>query len=97
MVNFYCRFTPGIAAVLELLTGALKGGKKTLEWTPALDSAFQHSKQVLAAVVQLAHPAPNSADALATDASNTHIGSTSTNRFEALGSHWVPFPTSYNL
>jgi hypothetical protein len=29
MVNFYLRFTPGIAAVLELPTAALKGGKDT--------------------------------------------------------------------
>jgi hypothetical protein len=58
MVNFYCRFTPGIAAVLELFTSSLKGGKTTLEWTAALDSAFQHSKQVLAA--------PNTAIAMAT-------------------------------
>jgi hypothetical protein len=54
MVNFYPRFTPGIAAVLEPLTTALKGGKKTLERTPALNSAFQRSKQVLAAAVPLA-------------------------------------------
>jgi hypothetical protein len=74
MVNFYRRFTPGIAAVLEPLTAALKGGKKTLEWSPALDNAFQHSKQVLTAAVPLAHPAPNAAIALATDASDTHIG-----------------------
>jgi hypothetical protein len=30
VVNFYCRFTQGIEAVLELLTTALKGVKKTL-------------------------------------------------------------------
>jgi hypothetical protein len=70
MVNFYRRFTPGIAAVLEPLTAALKGGKKTMEWSAALENAFQRSKQVLAAAVPLAHPAPN---ALATDASDTHI------------------------
>ena len=40
----------------------------------ALDNAFQRSKQVLAAAVPLAHPAPNAAIALATDASDTHIG-----------------------
>jgi hypothetical protein len=74
MVNFYRRFTPGIAAVLEPLTATLKGGKKTLEWSAALDNAFQRSKQVLAAAVPLAHPAPDAAIALATDASDTHIG-----------------------
>jgi hypothetical protein len=74
MVNFYRRFTPGIAAVLEPLTAALKGGKKTLEWSAALDNAFQCSKQVLASAVPLAHPPPNAAIALATDTSDTHIG-----------------------
>jgi len=74
MVNFYRRFTPGIAAVLEPLTPALKRSKKTLEWSPALDNAFQRSKPVLAAAVPLAPPAPNAAIALATDASDTHIG-----------------------
>jgi hypothetical protein len=74
MVNFYRRFTPGIAAVLEPLTTALTGGKKTLEWSAALDNTFERSKQDLAAAVPLAHPAPNAAIALAMDASDTHIG-----------------------
>jgi hypothetical protein len=68
MFKFHGRFTRGIASVLELLTSIIKGGKKTLEWTTAMDSAFQHSKQVLAT--------PNTAIAMSTDSSNTHIGST---------------------
>ncbi len=60
MVNFNRCFTPG--------------GKKTLEWSAALDNPFQRSKQVLTAAVPLAHPAPNAAITLATDASDTHIG-----------------------
>jgi hypothetical protein len=76
MVNFYRCLTPGIAAVLEPLTAALKeGGKKTLEWSAALDNTFQRRKQVLAATVPLAHPSPNSTIPQATDASDTHIGS----------------------
>jgi hypothetical protein len=47
MVDLYRRFTPGIAAVLEPLTTALKGGKKTLHGSPHLDAAFSKSKQVL--------------------------------------------------
>jgi hypothetical protein len=62
MVNFYLHFKPGIAAALEPLTTSLKGGKKALEWTPALDSAFQ----------PLAHPAPNANIPLVTEASKTH-------------------------
>jgi hypothetical protein len=72
MVNFYRRFTPGSAVVLEPLTTALKGGKKTLPWSPHLDAAFNKSKQVLA--LALAHPAPDANIAVATVASDTHIG-----------------------
>jgi hypothetical protein len=69
MVNFYRRFTPGSAKVLEPLPTELKGGKKTLQWSPHLDAAFNKSKQVLANAVPLAHPAPDAAIAVA-----THIG-----------------------
>ena len=59
---------------LPPLTTELKGGKKTLEWSPHLDAAFNKSKQVLKNAVPLAHPAPDAAIAVATDASDTHIG-----------------------
>jgi hypothetical protein len=36
------------------LTTTIKGGKTTIEWTPELDSAFQHSKKVLAMALPLA-------------------------------------------
>ncbi len=39
-----------------------------------LDAAFNKSKQVLKNAVPLAHPAPDAAIAVATDASDTHIG-----------------------
>jgi hypothetical protein len=74
MVNFYRHFTPDIAAVLEPLSMALKGGKKTLQWSPHLDAAFSKSKHVLTQAVPLAHPAPNANIALVTDPSDTHIG-----------------------
>ncbi len=72
MVNFYKRFFPGIARMLQRLTDALKGAPKTLEWPPA--AAFGAAKAALAAAVPLAHPAPNAVLSLATGASNTHVG-----------------------
>jgi putative transposase len=33
MVNFYRRFLPGCAQVLQPLTDLLRGGTKKLEWT----------------------------------------------------------------
>jgi hypothetical protein len=71
-VNFYRRFLPGIARTLQLLTDALKGAPKTLEWPPAA-AAFGAAKASLAAAVPLAHPAPNAVLSLATDASDTHV------------------------
>ncbi len=74
MVNFYRRFLPKCAQILEPLTDLLKGGTKTLEWTVSVQEAFQNAKRLLVAVVPLQHPAPNAELSLATDASDTHIG-----------------------
>ncbi len=52
MVNFYRRFLPGIARMLQPLTDAFKGAPKTLEWPPA--AAFGAAKAALAAAVPLA-------------------------------------------
>jgi hypothetical protein len=49
--------------------------KRHYKWTPALNNAFQRSKQVLTVGVPLAHPTPNTTIDLVTDASNTTIGS----------------------
>ncbi len=43
MVNFYCRFLPKCAQILKPLTGLLKGGDKTLEWTASAQEAFQNA------------------------------------------------------
>ncbi len=72
MVNFYSRFLPGIARMLQPLTDALRGAPKTLEWPPT--AAFGAAKAALAAAVPLAHPAPNAVLSLETDASDTHVG-----------------------
>ena len=74
MVNFYRRFLPGIARTLEPLTTALAGNPKSLNWTTALAAAFSAAKAALVAAVPLAHPLPGAVLALATDASDTHVG-----------------------
>jgi hypothetical protein len=51
-----------------------EGGAKILQWTATAQEAFQQAKHLLAAAVQLQHPAPNAELSLATDASDTHIG-----------------------
>ncbi len=47
---------------------------KVLPWTPDMETAFAAAKAALVATVPLAHPLPGAVLALATDASDTHVG-----------------------
>ena len=75
MLNFYRKFLRGAAGVLALLTYTLRGPGKSLPWFPALDSAFHHAKDLIAAVPKLVHPRPGAQISLAVDASDCHMGS----------------------
>jgi hypothetical protein len=76
MANFYCRFIPAAARVLQPLTDAVKQGKGAdkLAWSEQMVSAFSESKKTLAAAVELAHPAAAAEIFLAVDASSSHVG-----------------------
>ena len=76
MINFYRKFLPNGAALLKPLYEAVKGThKKTqLNWTSDMQTAFNAAKCSLSASATLAHPLPNSAIALTTDASDIGIG-----------------------
>jgi len=74
LINFYRRFLPGIARVLQPLTDLLKGSPKDLVWSSAAEEAFMASKAALVAAVPLSHPAPKAVLSLSTDASDTHVG-----------------------
>jgi hypothetical protein len=87
MVNFYRRFLPGIAHMLQSLTDALKGAPRTLEWPLVAAAVFGVAKANLAATVPLAHPAPNALLSLATDASDTHVGGVLQ---QLTGGRWQP-------
>ena len=74
MINFYRKFLRGAARVLAFLTDALKGPGKSLTWSPALDSAFARTKDLLSFVPELVHPWPDAPISLSVDASDTHLG-----------------------
>jgi hypothetical protein len=73
MMNFYRRFLPGISGTLRPLA-ALSGNPKILPWTPDMETAFATAKATLVPAVPLAHPLTGAVIALATDASDTHVG-----------------------
>ena len=72
--NLYRRFLRNATRILDPLTKALKGLGKSLQWSPALDSAFHDAKLLLPSVPVLTHPVPGAAISLAVDASNSHVG-----------------------
>jgi hypothetical protein len=75
MINFYRRFLPGIAGMLRPLTAVLSGNPKVLPRWPDMETAFTASNAALVIAVPLSHPLPGAVLALATDASDTHVGS----------------------
>jgi len=87
MLNFFRRFIPSAAAILRPLTDVLVGKPKKLPWSPPLQAAFESAKAALAAATPLAHPDTAAELALATDASDIHIGGVLQQR---QGSGWAP-------
>jgi transposase InsO family protein len=77
MGNFYRRFLPSIARMLQPLSDALRGGRKgadKLEWSAAMDAAFAGAKQSLLTATHLAHRTVGAELSVVVDASATHIG-----------------------
>ena len=77
MVNFYRRFIPSAARIMEPLFTALSGkanSPKLLDWTNDMLRAFQDAKRALIESTMLAHPCEQAPTALTTDASGEAIG-----------------------
>lgn len=74
MVNFYHRFVPSAAKIMQPLYGAVTQKKKALVWSATMESAFTESKQALASATMLVHPHHTAATSITTDASDTAVG-----------------------
>ncbi len=75
MVNFYHRFIPSAARLMQPLYQATASGKakQPLNWTSKMAAAFEDSKAALARATLLAHPQPGTPIALTTDASDIAV------------------------
>ena len=98
-VNFYQRFIPSCAHIVQPLTDILKGKKqnKTIQLTHAEIEAFNASKAALAKATLLCHPVQNAPLSLTTDASNVAVGGVLQ---QLVDSTWQPigfFPNGCNL
>ena len=74
MANFYHRFVPAAAAIMQPLYGAIAGKTKDVDWTPDRATAFEKTKEALAAATMLVHPQGEAPTALTVDASGIAVG-----------------------
>lgn len=76
MINFYHRFIPNAAALLQPLHSALKKSKPrhAINWTHDMDNAFRSSKAALVSATMLNHPIPGVPISLTSDASDKAVG-----------------------
>ncbi|CAI5673972.1 unnamed protein product [Oreochromis niloticus] len=89
MINFYNRFLPRAAHLLQPLYAALTGktAKDPVDWLPERIHAFSAAKSALADAALLAHPLPSAEIALTTDASDVAVGGVLEQRVSGL---WQP-------
>ena len=70
LINYYHRFVPRCAAILQPLHQALAADG----WTTSCQEAFDAAKWTLSEAVMLVHPHPKTATCITTDASNVALG-----------------------
>ena len=77
LVNFYHRFLPHCAELMQPLHSLLSSSKsksQTLTWTDSAIAAFNATKDALANASLLSYPQPDAPTCLMTDASDTAVG-----------------------
>jgi hypothetical protein len=77
VVNFYHRFVPAAAKILQPLTDSLKGGLKAtaaVAWTPEMETVSADAKAGLCKTALLAHSQQGWELALMVDASSDCLG-----------------------
>ena len=90
LVNFYHRFIPGCARILQPLNTLLAGTQerdKSLPWDDTTTTAFLGIKEALATATLLAHPKPDALTSVMTDASDTAVGGVLQ---QYIDGHWHP-------
>ena len=77
LVNFYHRFIPGCARILQPLNDLLSaahGRSSTVLWDDVTTTAFSQIKEALASATLLAHPKPEALTNIMTDAADSAVG-----------------------
>ncbi|MGL5763923.1 MAG: reverse transcriptase domain-containing protein, partial [Plesiomonas shigelloides] len=87
MINYYRRFIPHAAQIMQPLTDLLRGNPKSITITDAAQDAFNSIKTSLANATMLAHQDYHAPIGLFTDASDTAVGAVLQ---QLVSGSWVP-------
>ena len=90
LINFYHRFDPGCASILQPLHDLLSPPSKKdtqLTWTSEAASAFTRSKDALAAASLLCHPQLDAPTCIIVDASDRAVGAVLEQQIDSV---WCP-------
>ena len=90
LINFYRRFIPHCATILQLLRlllGHPKDKSTAIVWTAEATVAFHNVTTALAEATLLAHPVLDAPTCIMTDASDTAVG---TVLQQYINNHWHP-------
>ena len=74
LLNFYHRFIPSCAHIVQPLYTLLSGRTKELLWTKEASDAFQRAKDALAQATLLNHPVTDAPTCIMADASEIAVG-----------------------
>ena len=74
MINFYRRFIPAAAKIMQPLFAALACKPRTLQWSGKIMKAFEDAKSALAGATMLTHPRCTTPTSLTVDASDLAVG-----------------------
>ncbi len=89
LVNFYRRFIPNCAQVLQPLTDLLNAQhtSQPFQFPDSALAAFNHIKSILVTTTLLRHPVPDAQYSLMVDASNVAVGAVLQ---QLIDGHWHP-------
>ncbi|CAH8610157.1 unnamed protein product [Schistosoma curassoni] len=74
LINYYRRFIPNCASILQPLTDALRGNARTFQLSPDAIQAFENAKKALNKEVTLTRRKSETPLAIMTDASDVAVG-----------------------
>jgi transposase InsO family protein len=89
MLNFYRRFLPNLADVVDTLNKAAACEGSALSWDPGLESAFAAARSALATATELQYFRPSAPTRLVTDASGVAVGAV-LEQISRESSGWLP-------